>query len=200
MSDAQRADDKAGADLALTAARRTLQQTTRLVHQFLLLSSAEAYVATRTATSTEECCALVQTVLEDLAPQAHHKSMDLGFERSGSDTEVFADPVAFQEIVVNLVDNALRYTPAFGVVTVRIQSAPGRVQMQVEDSGPGVEPADRERIFERFFRLGGNDATGSGLGLAIVKELANQCGARIYLTSPAKGASGLVVTVEFFAE
>lgn len=200
VSDALRAENKASSDRSLLAARRTLQQTTRLVNQFLSLSSAEAYVAAKTPTSTQACCDIVQKVLEDLAAQAHSKAIDLGFERSGSDTVISTDPAALREIALNVIDNAIRYTPADGVVTVRIESTEGRIALVVEDNGPGVPVASREKIFQRFYRMGGTDAAGSGLGLAIVKELASQCGGTVRVEAPAHGGRGLSVVIEFFRE
>lgn len=200
ISDALRAENKEAGHVSLLAARRTLQQTTRMVNQFLTLSSAEAYVATKTPVSTQLCCDIVQKVLEDLAVQAHNKNIDLGFERSGDDTCVSIDPAAMREVAVNLIDNAIRYTPPHGVVTVRVQSSVGCIAVVVEDNGPGVPMDYREKIFQRFFRLGASDASGSGLGLSIVKELVSQCGGSIRLQSPPQGGSGLLVVVEFVAE
>lgn len=200
ISDALRAQDKERGDVALVAARKTLQQTTRLVNQFLTLSSAEAYAPDRKRMSTQECCESVQTVLEDLALQAHKKGIDLGFERSGADTVISTDPIALREMAVNLIDNAIRYTQAHGVVTVRIHSAEGHVALTIEDNGPGVPLESQEKMFQRFYRVGGTDATGSGLGLAIVKEFALQCGARIRVGAPTHGGRGLSVSIDFFSE
>jgi len=199
ISDAVHSQSKAEADLPLLAARKTLQQTTRLVHQFLTLSSAEAYIAVTTPTSTQACCDIVQKVLEDLAFAAHHKHIDLGFERTGADTLVSMDPAALREITVNLIDNAIRYTPAGGVVTVRVHSTEGKLSLVVEDNGPGVPLHNRDKIFQRFYRMGASDANGSGLGLAIVKELVSQCGATVRLDVPEHGANGLQVKIDFFS-
>jgi two-component system sensor histidine kinase TctE len=200
ISDAQRAPNKAEADGPLLAARRTLQQTTRLVNQFLTLSAAEAYVAVMTPTSTQACCDIVQKVLEDLAFAAHQKSIDLGFERSGVDTLVSIDPAALREITVNLVDNAIRYTPNGGVVTVRVRSATEKISLVVEDNGPGIPLHSRDRIFQRFYRAGETETVGSGLGLAIVKELVSQCGGTVRVEVPEHGGSGLLLQVELLAE
>jgi len=198
ISDALRAGNKCDGDASLVAARKTLQQTVRLVNQFLTLSSAEGSAATKTALSTQEFCDVIQRVLEDLAIQAHSKNIDLGFERSGRDTVIKTDPAALREIAVNVIDNAVRYTPANGMVTVRITSADAQITLVVEDNGPGVSIENQEKIFQRFYRVGGAESTGSGLGLAIVKELAFQCGASISLGPPVHGGSGLWVAVEFF--
>jgi two-component system sensor histidine kinase TctE len=88
-----------------------------------------------------------------------------------------------RELIRNLVDNALQYTPAGGTVTVRVVHDPfGQVVvLQVEDSGPGIPAAEREQVFQPFYRVLGTQVDGSGLGLAIVREIALQHGAEIGL-------------------
>ena len=199
VSDALRASDKPAADVPLQAARRTLQQTGRLVNQFLTLSSAQAFVATLKPMSTQACCEVIQAVLEDLALQAHAKSIDLGFERADDAVVILADAVALREIASNLIDNALRYTPANGTVTVRVASGAGKLVLAVEDNGPGVASAHRDKIFQRFFRVDTSGAGGSGQGLAIVKELVDQCGGAIRVEAPRHGGHGLLLLVEFAA-
>ena len=199
ISDAVRAPGKAEAEAPLLAARRTLQQTTRLVNQFLTLSAAEAYVPVMTPISTQTCCEIVQKVIEDLAFQAHQKDIDLGFERSGTDTVVSVDPSALREITVNLIDNAIRYTQAGGVVTVRMSSSVEKLSLAVEDNGPGIPEQSRHRIFERFYRTGDTGTSGSGLGLAIVKELVSQCRGTVQVQVPEHGGHGLLMLVEFDA-
>jgi two-component system sensor histidine kinase TctE len=96
---------------------------------------------------------------------------------------VMGQPVLLRELIRNLVDNALQYTPAGGTVTVRLVADPfGQVVvLQVEDSGPGIPPAEREKVFHPFYRALGTDVDGSGLGLAIVREIAQQHGAEVTL-------------------
>jgi two-component system, OmpR family, sensor histidine kinase TctE len=194
ISDALRTDTKESTDAALHTARRTLQQTTRLVNQFLSLSSAEAHVATQTVISTQVCCEMIQNILESLASQAHNKKIDLGFERIGEDTHISCNPMAFREIATNAIDNAIRYTQINGVVTVRVQSKERRMTLVVEDNGPGIPVESREKVFRRFYRIEGTDSTGSGLGLAIVKELASQCNASVHVETPESGTGLLFVT------
>ena len=88
-----------------------------------------------------------------------------------------------RELIRNLVDNALQYTPAGGTVTVRVIDDPlgHAVVLQVEDSGPGIPEDEREQVFQPFYRALGTDVDGSGLGLAIVREIAQQHGAEIAL-------------------
>ena len=200
ISDALRAATKHDGDVSLVAARKTLQQTVRLVNQFLALSSAEGYVVTMTPVSTQQCCDTVQQVLEDLALRAHGKNIDLGFDRCGHDTVIQTDPSALREIALNVIDNAVRYTQPNGTITVRVESADAKMTLVVEDNGPGVALEDREKIFQRFYRVNNSGSEGSGLGLAIVKELAFQCKATIKLASPSHGGQGLLVAIEFFSE
>lgn len=199
ISDATRAATKSDAQQPLQAAHQTLQRTTRLVNQFLTLSSAQAWIATMRAMSTQDCCNLMQEVLEQLAGDAHNKQIDLGFERHGIDTVVLTDQVALREIAVNLIDNAIRYTPPGGVVTARVQSSAGQLAFSVQDNGPGVAPHQREQIFERFFRVDGTASSGSGLGLAIVKELVAQCAGSVHVDTPVHGTDGFLITVIFSA-
>jgi two-component system sensor histidine kinase TctE len=88
-----------------------------------------------------------------------------------------------RELLSNLIDNALRYTPPGGSVTVRVRGTNigngNQALLEVEDTGPGIAPAERHRVFERFYRILGSSASGSGLGLAIVREIAQQHGADI---------------------
>jgi len=81
--------------------------------------------------------------------------------------------VMLRELLNNLIDNAIRYTPAGGKVTVRLrhEASDGFVHLEVEDTGPGIPAAERPRVFERFYRILGSDSDGSGLGLAIVREI-----------------------------
>ena len=96
---------------------------------------------------------------------------------------IAGNPLMLRELLSNLIDNALRYTPAGGSVTVRVQADAnaGRAVLEVEDNGPGIAPAERGHVFERFYRILGSAADGSGLGLAIVREIAQQHGADIDL-------------------
>jgi len=113
--------------------------------------------------------------------------------------------VLVRELIRNLVDNALQYTPAGGTVTVRLMPDPyGHViVLQVEDTGPGIPEAEREQVFQPFYRALGTDVDGSGLGLAIVKEIADKHAATVAVTAavtvPANSdqAPGALFTVRF---
>jgi len=105
------------------------------------------------------------------------------------------DRDALRTLVRNLVDNAVRYTPAGGRVQVQTAKTPQGALLEVTDSGPGIPAADRERVFDRFYRRVSAPEGGSGLGLAIVKAIADRHGARVSLADAPGG--GLRVTVDF---
>jgi two-component system OmpR family sensor kinase/two-component system sensor histidine kinase QseC len=128
---------------------------------------------------------------------ARHVEMSLQAESS---LRVRGDREALRILIRNLVDNAVRYTPEEGVVQVGCRAAPdGGVLLEVADSGPGIQPADRERAFARFYRLNTTRESGTGLGLAIVKAIAQRHGASVTLDSGAPGTTlgGLLVAVHF---
>jgi two-component system sensor histidine kinase TctE len=119
----------------------------------------------------------------------------------GRNTRVAAEPVLAGELLRNLVDNALRYTPRGGSVTARVLPDPfGQVVvLQVEDTGPGIPAAERERVFQPFYRVLGTQVEGSGLGLAIVLEIAQAHGATLTLDDARPGSSepGALFTLRF---
>jgi two-component system OmpR family sensor kinase/two-component system sensor histidine kinase QseC len=122
------------------------------------------------------------------------RGIDLGLDAE-PDLRVMGDGDALRTLVRNLVDNAVRYTPAGGRVQVRAAKTPQGAMLKVCDSGPGIAAADRERVFDRFYRRASAPQGGSGLGLAIVKAIADRHGARVTLADAPGG--GLQVTVDF---
>ncbi|WP_083748639.1 sensor histidine kinase [Pelomonas sp. KK5] len=142
----------------------------------------------------------VLQVLEQLAALAERRGVDLGLEAEDAPYPVMAQAALLDALVSNLVDNALRYTPAGeGRVTVALlRESDGAVTMQVDDNGPGIEPGLREQVFERFFRAA-SDTEGTGLGLAIVREAARALGAVVALEDNPRDGRGLRVTVRLAA-
>ena len=196
VSYAIRAADASGRAESLAAIRQTVQQSVRLVNQLLTLSSAEVHGPGELHGENALLDEIVQRVLEDMAGRAQSKHIDLGFESTATDVRVRGHAVALREIVLNLVDNAIRYTPPGGIVTTRIVVDANRVTLTVEDNGPGIPPAERERVFQRFYRIENSDSDGCGLGLAIVREFAVALGASIALRTPTSGI-GVAVDVGF---
>jgi signal transduction histidine kinase len=127
----------------------------------------------------------------DLAVARH---IDLGLDTT-PDVRVQGDPEALRILVRNLVDNAVRYTPQYGSVQVGCRATAEGAVLEVTDTGPGIAAADRERVFDRFYRRAAAQEIGTGLGLAIVKAIADRHGARVVLDEAPGG--GLRVTVTF---
>lgn len=132
----------------------------------------------------------VETVVRDVVgsyrPQAANKQLTLEVDLDEGMEPIDADPTLLRQAVANLVDNALRYTPAGGKVIVRAVQQDGRQLICVEDSGLGIAPADQARLFEKFYRARKREALrekGSGLGLAIVKSIAEQHGGKVSVES-----------------
>ena len=201
------------AELALRAdnpedVKRSLQQllrgsarASRLVEQLLSLARAETSANAQASFAILDLEALAREVMRSWVPLALEHAIDLGFEGCGEPVLVNAHPVLLRELLKNLVDNALRYTPSGGAVTVRVIKHVSEltVALEVEDSGPGIPAAQQGLVFERFYRVLGNTEDGSGLGLAIVREIARQHNASIQLkdadASAAAGARGTRITV-----
>lgn len=138
----------------------------------------------------------IQECLEDLVPLAEQKNIDLG-AIGDADPHVAGRPVDIQILVKNLIDNAIRYTPAGGRVDVVVACNDDDVTLDVDDTGPGIPETERERVFDPFYRLLGSGQIGSGLGLAITRTIADQIGARIDLKNAPEGQQGLRVRVSF---
>ncbi|HUN75710.1 MAG TPA: ATP-binding protein [Steroidobacteraceae bacterium] len=138
----------------------------------------------------------VREGISDVHALAAARGIELSLETQGS-PQVLGDPDALRILVRNLVDNAVRYTPAGGKVRVGVlgPDAGPTVTLRVEDNGPGIPASERERIFDRFFRRPGAAEGGTGLGLAIVKAVAEQHGARVSLEDATP--TGLRVSVAF---
>ncbi|MFZ0007309.1 MAG: ATP-binding protein [Steroidobacteraceae bacterium] len=143
--------------------------------------------------------ALAREIVTELVPLADAHGIDLGLPSAQSVT-VLGDGEALRTLLRNLVDNAVRYTQPGGRVDVSVSDggAPGapRARLTVTDNGPGIPAAERDRVFDRFYRRAGTTPPGSGLGLAIVRAIAQAHGASIAL-GDAPGGQGLSVTVEF---
>ena len=191
-----RSTDVAGKDDALRAIHEGAQHGIRVVNQLLTLSAAESALTHSIRQSDVDLVDVVKRVLEDSATAAQSKHIDLGFEHCGGRAVVRAMPVMLHELVANLVDNALRYTPAGGVVTAILEARDGFNTLRIADNGPGIPPGERERVFERFYRLQQDKSDGCGLGLPIVREIAAASAAAVTLSDPPSG-SGLVVAVTF---
>jgi len=179
--------------LAMQTSNRRLVDVT---NKLLLLAQAEQDEAHTGLERVDLGAAALQCV-EQLAALADRRGIDLGLEVHGTHL-VMAQPVLLDALAANLLDNALRYTQEGGRVTMGVcERDDGAVVLEVEDNGPGIASAVRERVFERFFRVS-QGTEGSGLGLAIVREIARAFGAQVALsTADPQARRGLRVTVSF---
>jgi two-component system sensor histidine kinase TctE len=182
---------------AMRAALRELAAGTeamaRLAHQLLVLARSEPDHAP--PLETLDLTPLARASTFEWLPRALERGIDLGFE-GGGEHRVRANPVLLRELLANLIDNAIRYTAPGGRATVRVLTEARRTLLEVEDDGPGVPPAEREKVLGRFYRLPGSAAEGCGLGLAIVKEICATHGATLRLDA-GSGARGLCVQINF---
>ena len=167
-------------------------RTARLANQLLALARAEP--GARSTTAPVDLKAIVEGEADDWLRQAMARDVDLGFELEPA--SVRGDAFLLREALANLVHNAIEYSPRGSRVTVRTGRREGRSVVEVEDDGPGIAPAERERVLERFYRVPGTPGTGSGLGLAIVREIAAGHGASIAISDGA-GHKGCRVALTF---
>jgi two-component system sensor histidine kinase TctE len=180
------------------------QRAAHSVNQLLAMARAEDREIAKRKVRLD-LATLVREVVRDFVPKALDKRIDLGYEGAEptAGAQLMGEPVLVGELVRNLIDNALQYTPAGGVVTARVLEDPfGQVVvLQVEDSGPGISPAERELVFQPFYRALGTGVDGTGLGLAIVQEIAARHGAELAVgeavTRHPGAGPGALFTVRF---
>ena len=188
---------------------RSSVRATHTVNQLLALARAESS-GSAMPRQTCDLAELTMSVVRDCVPRAIEKQIDLGYEGTEPGApggQIEGNPTLLKELVRNLLDNAINYTPSSArqpaVITARVLSDPtqGSLVLQVEDSGPGVPLAERELVFQPFYRALGTEADGSGLGLPIVLEIAQQHNATVDLdeTRPGQAAPGARFTVRFLS-
>ena len=174
------------ADQDLGRLLATTQRLSHLVDQLLTLARAE--VITTQPKPEVELADLIRQQAERWLPLAIGKGIDLGFDLAPG--HLPGNPLLLGELLTNLVENALRHTPAGGTITVSCGTAPGGLWLAVEDSGPGVAEGERGKIFQRFYQPADSISHGCGLGLAIVEEIARQHGGKASVDrSPALGGA-----------
>ena len=199
---------KAQTDLALRQTepdkqRHVLEQlstatgrTVRLIKQILALARVEPGADKTLEMHTLDLGALAREASMEWAPLALKKEIDLGYEESSDPVMVRGDVLRLGMLLDNLIDNALRYCSPHSRVTVRVAAAQDGALLAVEDNGPGIPPEERSRVFQRFYRVLGNEEEGSGLGLAIVHEIAQSHGAKVEIVTPAAG-TGTEIRLKF---
>jgi two-component system sensor histidine kinase TctE len=167
-------------------------RASRLASQLLALARAEAGPVRDRPLEPLDLRLVAGEAARDWAPRATDR--DLGFQLESA--VILGDRTLLPEILDNLLDNALRYTPRGGSITVRTGYVGECGFLSVEDSGPGIPAAERRNVMERFYRVSGSPGDGSGLGLSIVQEAAERQGARVEIRDRADGI-GVQVRVVF---
>lgn len=190
-------DDEARRSLRLLLT--STERSTHLINQLLTLARAENPEAVRQRSEILDLRDLARAQTREWVPEALARGIDLGFEEPPHAVLVRGNTLMLSELLKNLIDNALRYTPRQGTVTVRVATDQygHYASLEVEDTGPGIPEGERLLVFERFYRILGSEADGSGLGLAIVREIAQQHEAEVTLSNnphapPGQGPGTLI--------
>jgi len=186
---ANEADTARSAGLMMSSIERMVRQT----NQLLALARAEPSRFEKKHFEVIRLDKLVEESIHQFVREADQKEIDLGFDLHS--TKVMGDRFLLRDLIDNLVDNAIRYSPRCGTVTVSCTQQDKTGVLSIEDSGPGIPLSEQEKIFSRFYRLNDN-TTGSGLGLAIVRDIAEDHEAEIILR-PGTGGKGTIFTVKF---
>jgi two-component system sensor histidine kinase TctE len=171
-------------------------RSAHLAHQLLSLALAEPEGSAAASMREMDLAALARDVTSQSVPRALERGLDLGMDERDDDVRLEGNAVLLRELLANLVDNAIRYTPSGGHITVSVSRADAAIVLSVEDDGPGIPLADRGRVFERFQRLSEARGDGCGLGLAIVREIAEAHAATVAIEDGAHG-KGTRVSVRF---
>jgi two-component system, OmpR family, sensor histidine kinase QseC len=183
---ALRAETPDGRDEALRKVLEGVDRATHVVQQLLTLSRMLPQSSINEPTHID-IAKVAADIAAQLVPIAIEKNIDLELIAPDNSTVIRGNITSIGILIRNLVDNAIRYTPAGGAVVIEIKPLGDKVILNVIDSGPGIPKQLRDRVFERFFRVIGNKAPGSGLGLGIVQQISRLHNAEIQLLTPSSG-------------
>ncbi|HMK84382.1 MAG TPA: HAMP domain-containing sensor histidine kinase, partial [Steroidobacteraceae bacterium] len=178
----------------LATLQEAIRQLAHSANQLLSLARADPAVNIAAKNQTVALDTIAGEVVAKFFDRALKSNIDLGVEARPA--TIIADPSLLDDLLSNLVDNALKYTPAGGTVTVSAGERAGKAFIAVEDTGPGIPVEERERVKQRFYRLPNSPGHGSGLGLAIVDEIAQLYGAAFSIESGLNG-TGTRVSLQF---
>ncbi len=183
----------------LPRAYQSLDKLLHTINQLLTLARSQPEATASFHMVQLNLNTIVKEVALEMAPAALKKHIDLGFEPSLVPALIKGNVERLNDMLINLIDNAIRYTQHGGKVTVALDVSETLVNLIIEDNGPGVSAAEQDKIFDRFHRVVGNAQAGSGLGLAIVKEIANLHGASIHISDASTDTEtkGLKVSLSF---
>jgi signal transduction histidine kinase len=142
---------------------------------------------------------LIQSAIELISPQAGDRRISIHFDPVPSPCDIVVDPERLRQVLVNLLSNAIKYNREGGDVTVRIDRRPDGVNISVQDTGQGIEPAQIDHVFDKFYRGEAQEdqVKGTGLGLSIVKQIVELHRGAIHVESQPDEGSTFVVTLPF---
>ncbi|TRW90273.1 sensor histidine kinase N-terminal domain-containing protein [Candidatus Methylobacter oryzae] len=191
---AQREQDVSAMKPALTQIQGCADRMSHLTTQLLVLAKSEPIYGAYELRPVD-LCKLAKETCMDWVPKALQRDMELSFEGLEQAVYVRGDEVLLQELLANLLDNAICYGHNRGNIVVKVESCPSPC-LSIVDDGPGIPEAETNKVFERFYRIPGSQGDGCGLGLAIVKEIADLHKARLQL-SRACQKGGTRIELEF---
>ncbi|GMT41076.1 MAG: two-component sensor histidine kinase [bacterium] len=193
---ALRASDEKEKDAAIRHIIIGIDNTTHLVRQMLMLARLDPDIPNRKFIE-QDLMRILTEVAADVASLAMEKHVDLEVLQATGETKIEGQAEALSVLVRNLIDNAVRYTPAGGWVKAGISRTPDGVVLKIMDSGPGIAEEDKDRVFDRFYRGLGTGQTGSGLGLSIVQRVVDLHNATIEFQTGMGEGKGVIVEVTF---
>lgn len=193
---ALRATDGQQRTRALNKALEGVDRATHLVNQLLILARADRESATTLTFQPVDLVRLAGEVIASLRGQAEQQGIGISLESDRPEQWVHGEPTMLPMLMRNLLENAIKYTPAPGQAGIRISAADDAVRLEVWDSGAGIPPAELELMFQRFRRGDSVGTSGSGLGLSIVKRIAEIHDAEIAVESPTP-ADGFRIGIVF---
>ncbi len=189
----QRDSEEVGVTLAALA--KSTARTSRLADQLLSLSRISRSEADRDIHGCHDLTKLASAVTREFVPHGLNAGQDISFEGEEA-VKVNGDALLLEELLRNLLENAAQHCPPESAISVSVgTNGAGKAELNVRDNGPGIPPAERENVFERFYRVAGGGAQGCGLGLAIVREIAQQHSGRVTIGDGGDG-TGTAIRVE----
>ncbi|MBA5689988.1 sensor histidine kinase [Rugamonas apoptosis] len=180
----------------LDALNKAVIHGNKVINQLLVLATVEQAGREKNTANEVALAPILLQVMEELAPLAQQKHIELGVDTLDEEATVCAQTFLLREVVTNLLDNAIQHIPPDGSITVSLNRVGTTAVMCVDDNGPGIPIAEREKVFERFYRLDRSRVNSSGLGLAIVREICHALHADVTLSTTENNA-GLRVQVTF---
>lgn len=193
---ALREPDPAMLRTSLVQIATSVDRAAHLVNQLLTLARTEGSDQAQHQHEAMDLNPVLREMVEDWVMQAVSKEIDLGFEAAKGPAMIWGNAFLLRELSKNLIDNALRYTPRGGTVTIRLVAHGDFILLEIEDNGIGISEEQSELVFERFYRVSDSGVEGSGLGLSIVREIATQHRASVSLR-PNPKERGTVARVVF---